>query len=107
MTAWLVVLAVGLIGYALQATILVAVARRPLTERVLLPMRLVGPAALAALTATLVFTHGGTLRAVPVAELAAIVAGTLAVRRTGTVAHAFVVGLPVFWLLSLPALSPG
>ena len=47
------------------------------------------------------FTRDGALRSVPVAELVAIAAGTLAVRRTGTVAHAFVVGLPVFWLLSL------
>jgi branched-subunit amino acid transport protein len=101
MTAWLVVLAIGLIGYALQALVLVTVATRPLTDRVLVPMRLVGPAALAALTATLVFTHGGALRSVPVAELVAIVAGTLAVRRTGAVVNAFLVGLPVFWLLTL------
>ena len=104
MTAWLVVIAIGVIGYALQAAILVTVATRPLSDRVLVPMRFVGPAALAALTATLVFTRGGTLRAVPVAELVAIVAGTLAVRRTGSVAHAFVVGLPVFWLLTLAGL---
>jgi branched-subunit amino acid transport protein len=101
MTAWLVVLAIGLIGYALQAVILVTVATRPLSDRVLVPLRFVGPAALAALTATVVFTQGGALRSVPVAELAAIVAGTVAVRRTGAVLHAFVVGLPVFWLLTL------
>ena len=70
-----------------------------------MPMRFVGPAALAALTAMLLFTQGGTLRAVPVAELVAIVAGTLAVRRTGAVAYAFVVGLPVFWLLTLAGLT--
>ena len=105
MTAWLVVIAVGLIGYALQALILVTVATRPLSDRVLLPMRFVGPAALAALTATLVFTRGGALRAVPLAELGAIVAGTLAVRRTGAVAYAFVVGLPVYWLFTLAGLT--
>ena len=101
MTAWLVILAIGVIGYAVQALILVTVATRSLSDRVLLPMRLVGPAALAALTATLVVTRGGALRAVPVAELAAIVAGTLAVRRTGAVLSAFAVGLPVFWALTL------
>ena len=104
MTAWLVILAIGVIGYALQALILVTVATRSLSDRVLLSMSLVGPAALAALTAMLVFTQGGTLRSVPVAELAAIVAGTLAVRRSGAVVHAFVVGLPVFWALTLVGL---
>jgi branched-subunit amino acid transport protein len=101
MTAWMVVLAIGVIGYAMRALILVTVATRPLSDHVLVPMSFVGPAALAALTATLVFTQGGTLRSVPIAELVAIVAGTLAVRRTGEVVHAFVVGLPVFWLLTL------
>jgi len=106
-TAWLVVLAIGVIGYALQALILVTVATRPLTDRILVPMRFVGPAALAALTAMLLFTQGGTLRAVPIAELVAIAAGTLAVRRTGTVAYAFVVGLPVYWLFTLAGLASG
>ncbi len=71
-----------------------------MSERVLVPLGFVGPAALAALTAALVFTHGGAIRPLPAAELVAVVAGTIVVRRTGAVLHAFAVGLPVFWALT-------
>ena len=61
------------------------------------PCRIV---AIGALVGSMVLAgHGG---AVPTAspELVAVVAGGLAVRRSGNVLHAFAVGLPVMWLAS-------
>ena len=100
MTAWLVILAVGAGTYLLRASMFVLVGERPLPAWMTAPMALVGPAAIGALVGSMVLAgHGG---AVPTAspELVAVVAGGLAVRRSGNVLHAFAVGLPVMWLAS-------
>ena len=100
MTAWLVIVAIGIGSYAMRAVMLAAVAAKPLPSRFDAAMRLVGPAAIGALTATLTFTRAGTLRPLPWPELIAIAVGFVTVRRTGNVVHAITVGLPALWLLT-------
>ena len=63
-------------------------------------MSLVGPAAIAALAASMAFTDRGAASAAPLAEVVALAAGFVAVRRTGNVMTAFLAGMPVFWLVS-------
>ena len=100
MTAWLVILAVALGTYGLRASMFLVLGRRSLPTWTDLPMTFVAPAAIAALTASMLFTSGGAVAVPAVAELAAVAGGFAIVRRTGNVAHAFAVGLPIFWLLS-------
>ena len=100
MTAWLVIVAVAVGTYALRASMFLVLGRRTLPAWTDLPMSFVAPAAIAALTASMLFTSHGAISAPPLAELAAVGGGFAIVRRTGNVAHAFAVGLPIFWLLS-------
>jgi branched-subunit amino acid transport protein len=100
-TAWSVIVAIGVVSYVLRAGALLVVAGRTLPERLRLHLGLVGPAAIAALLASFVLTSGATMRVAPVAELLAVVGAMLAVGRTGNLLHAFVVGLPVLWLATL------
>lgn len=100
MTPWIVMFAVGLGTYGLRASMFVVLGRRSLPAWTTDPMSFVAPAAIAALTASMLFTSGGAIEVPPVAELGAVAAGFAAVRRSGNVAHAFAAGLPVFWLLS-------
>jgi branched-subunit amino acid transport protein len=100
MTALLVILAIGLGTYLLRATMFALVTVKPLPERLGAALGLVGPAAVAALVATLALTSRGAIEPLPMAELVAIAAGFWAVRRTGNVVHAFAAGMPIFWVLS-------
>ena len=100
MTALVVIVAIGLGTYALRASMFVFVGGRSLPARVDDALHLVGPAAVAALVATMTFSHAGSIDLRPAPELVAIAAGYLAVRRTGNVVHAFVVGLPTLWVLT-------
>ena len=101
MTAWLVITAIGVGSYAMRAVMLALVGLRPLPARIDTAMRHVGPAAIAALTVTIALTRAGTIEPLPIAELAAIAAGFIIVRRTGKVMHAITVGLPTLWLITL------
>lgn len=98
MTAWLVILAVGAGSYALRSSMLVLSSSRDLPVQVEHALALVAPAAVGALLASMLFTSGGRIAPLPWPELLAVVAGFLAVRRSGNVLHAFVVGMPVFWV---------
>jgi branched-subunit amino acid transport protein len=101
MSTWIILLAVAGGTYALRASMFVLLGGRALpawTER---PMTFVAPAAIAALTISMLFTRDQALDPAPLRELAAVAAGFVAVRRTGNVMHAFIVGLPVFWLAGL------
>ncbi len=100
MTPFVVIVAIGLGTYALRASMFVFVGTRPLPARVDNALHLVGPAAVAALVATMTFSHGGSIEPRPVAELVAIAVGYLTVRHTGNVAYAFVTGLPTLWVLT-------
>jgi branched-subunit amino acid transport protein len=99
MTPWIVILAVGLGTYLLRVSMFVALGSRSLPRWTTAPMALVAPAAIAALVASLLFTSGDRIAVAPAAELVAVTAGFLAVRRSGNVMHAFLVGLPVMWVL--------
>ena len=103
MTAWLVIITIGVGSYAMRAAMLAVVATRSLPARYDTAVGLVGPAAVGALVATLTLTRAGTVQAAPIAELIAIAVGFVAVRRTGNVMHAFTAGLPALWLLTLIA----
>lgn len=100
MTAWLVITTIGIGSYAMRAVMLALVGLKPLPTRVDTAMRHLGPAAIAALTATMAFTRAGTIHPLPIAELAAIAVGFIAVRRTGNVLHAITIGLPTLWLIT-------
>ena len=103
MSAWIVILAVAAGSYALRVSMFVFLGGRDLPAWASTPMSLVAPAAIGALTASVVFVADGATHAVPVPEMVAIVFGFVAARRTGNVMHAFTVGLPAFWLASLIA----
>ena len=60
---------------------------------------LVSPAVLTAMVASALFVDQGHLVRAPIAELAAILAAVIGVRRTGNVSVALAIGLPVFWLV--------
>lgn len=100
MTAWIVILLVGGGTYLLRASMFIALGTRSLPAWTQQPLTLVGPAAIAALLGSVVFTAPNLRGAEGVPELVAIVLAFVAVRRTGNVAHAFAIGLPVVWMLS-------
>lgn len=103
MTAWVVILAVGAGSYALRSSMLVLSSSRDLPPRVEAALSLVAPAAVGALVASMLFTGDGELAVLPWPELVAVGCGFLAVRRTGNVLSAFVVGMPVLWFLTFLA----
>ena len=100
MTAVIVIVAIGLGTYALRVAMFALVTVKPLPGRLSAALRLVGPAAVAALVATLSLTREGSIAPLPLVELLAIVAGFSAVHRSGNVVRAFAAGMPVFWILS-------
>jgi branched-subunit amino acid transport protein len=103
MNAWIVILGVAAGTYALRVSMFVLLGNRSLPTWTTTPMSLVGPAAIAGLVASMTFTHRGALHAAPLAELVALGAGFVAVRRSGNVMAAFLAGIPVFWLINLIA----
>ena len=101
MTTWIVILAVAVGTYALRASMFIVVGRRTLPSWSDVPMSFVAPAAMAALTMSMLFTSRSGIAAPALAELAAITGGFLVVRRTGNICHAFLVGMPIYWVLQL------
>ncbi len=100
MTAWIVIAAVAVGTYGLRVSMFVILGRWDLpawTER---PMTLIGPAAVAALVASLVLTSKGAVALPAPPVLVAMAAGVAATRRSGNVMHAFAAGLPAFWLFT-------
>ena len=97
MSTWIVIAAVAAGTYALRAGMFVALGSRALPGWTARPMALVGPAAIAALVASSLAARGDELVTPAAGELLAVVAGGLAVRRTGNVMHAFAAGMPVLW----------
>ncbi len=101
MTAWIVILAIGAATYVLRVSMFVALGGRTLPAWLDRPMAVVAPAAVAALVGAMTLTSNGRVEPLARPELAAVVAGFVAVRRTGNVMLAFAVGLPVMWVLQL------
>lgn len=103
MNAWVAIVAIGLGTYLMRVSMFLVVGERELPGWVMRCLDLVGPAAVAAIVASMVFLHDGAVSA-PVAPTLAVVIGFLVVRRTGNVLHAFAAGLPTFWLLTAAGL---
>lgn len=104
MTAWLVILAVGLGTYAFRASMFVALGDRTLpawTER---PLAFVGPAAIAALVSGMVLTDHGDFAPAGAVELTAVATAFVAVRRSGDVAKGLLAGFVVLWALAAAGL---
>jgi branched-subunit amino acid transport protein len=99
-TALVVFAAIGIGTYLIRSSMFFALADRKLPAWLDQAMSFVGPAAIAALVASATFTSDGRVHALPVAELVAIAAGFIVVRRTGNVLHALLVGFPTMWVLA-------
>lgn len=100
MTAWTVILAVGLGTFAFRAVTFGVLGGRSLPGWTDRPLGFVGPAAIGALVGAMVFTHHGRIEIAGLAELGAIVAAFMVVRRTGDVARGLLIGFPILWALS-------
>jgi branched-subunit amino acid transport protein len=77
----------------------VVVGRRSVPAWLSAATTMLGPAAVAALVGSMLFTSGDRFASPPAAELIALLAGFCVAKRTGNVSHALLVGFPVFWLL--------
>lgn len=100
MSAWLVVLAVGLGSYLFRISIVVLVDRIGAPARFERASAFVVPAAFAALAAGAIIattTGGGAAQAVP--PLVAVGVAVAAVHRTGSPYMAIAVGMPILWVL--------
>ena len=103
MSTWVAILAIGLGTYLMRVSMFLVVGDRELPGWVMRCLDLVGPAAVAAIVASMVLLDDGAVVA-PVAPTLAVLVGFLVVRRTGNVLHAFAAGLPTFWLLAAAGL---
>lgn len=101
MSAAAVIGVIGLGTYALRASMFVVLGRRTPPGWISTPLTFVGPAAIASLVGTSLLTTNGRVSIGSVAATVAVAVAFVVVRRTGNVMHAFPVGLPVFWMLSL------
>ncbi len=99
MNAWLVIIAVGVGTYAFRAVMFGVLGGRDLPAWTTGPLSFVGPAAIGALVGTMLLTRHGRWDPAGATELVAAIGAFFTVRRTGNVAHALVVGLPILWLL--------
>jgi branched-subunit amino acid transport protein len=98
MSAYLVVLAVGLGSYAFRVSMLVLAARTGLPSVVERAARYAMPVSFAALATTAVANHVETSAALP--PLAAVAVAVVAARRTGSARAAILAGMPTLWLLT-------
>jgi branched chain amino acid efflux pump len=105
-TAWIVILAVGLGSYLFRLSMIL------LIDRIMMPSwldqasGLVAPAAFAALAAGGVATACTSVGAnQAAAPLAAVAAAVIAVLRTGSSYAAILVGMPTLWIMT--SLLPG
>ena len=95
MTAWTVFVAIGIGTYGLRASMFVLLGDRSLPAWTATPLAIVAPAAIAALVASMTFTHGGHAEFTSTAELVAVAGAFVLTRRTGNVMHAIAAGLPL------------
>ncbi|MGI9624679.1 MAG: AzlD domain-containing protein [Acidimicrobiales bacterium] len=105
MNVWLAMTLVGVGTYLFRSSMILA--RDRFGELHWLEQRLtyVGPSVLAAIVAAALFTQDGVRTAPSGPALAAVLAGFLAVRRTGNVGAALAVGLPIYWVGAALGLS--
>lgn len=97
MTAWWVILAVGLGTYAFRAVTFAVIGGRRLPTWTQRPLAYVGPAAIGALVGGMLLTDHGRIEIAGPAELGAVAAAFLTVRRSGDVSRGLLVGFLVLW----------
>jgi branched-subunit amino acid transport protein len=102
-TTWLVILGAALCTYLLRVSMVFALDRRPLPDRVAARLRFGAPAVLAAVVTGSLFTSAHSVRAPALGDLLAVVLAAAVVRRTHNAAHALLVGLPVALLVAAVA----
>ena len=96
-----VILTVGLGTYLLRASMFVVLGGRTTPRWLEAPLNYVGPAGIAALVGAVLLTSNGRAGIGSIPAVVAAVMAFLLVRRTGNVMHAFAVGMPVFWTLTI------
>lgn len=101
MNATVVILAVGFGTYLLRASMFVVLGGRTPPQWLQSPLAFVGPAGIAALVSAMLLTTEGHAGVGSTPAVVAAAAAFVLVRRTGNVMHAFAVGMPVFWTLSV------
>jgi branched-subunit amino acid transport protein len=98
--AWMVVIAVGLGTYAFRAFAFVVIGDGGLPTWMQRPLTFVGPAALGALVGGMLLTGHGHAEVPALAEVGAVLAAFVTVRRTGNVGRGILIGFPVLWALT-------
>ena len=100
MSALLQVMAVAIGSYLIRISMVVALGRITLTDRVQRMLSLIGPAVLAALVAQLLLLHGQELRNLDQWHLAAVAAAGVAWWRK-SIAWTLGAGMGALWVLLL------
>ena len=101
MNATAVILTIALGTYLLRASMFVVLDGRMPPEWIQKQLASVGPAGIAAPVGAILLTEHGHVGVGSTPTVAAAVAAFVVVRRTGNVMHAFAVGMPVLWTVSL------
>jgi branched-subunit amino acid transport protein len=99
-TAWLVVVAVGLGTYVFRAAMFAVVGARDVPAWAQRPLAYVGPAALGALVGGMLLTAHGSAAMPGIAEAGAAAVSFATVRRSGNVAVGILTGFLALWALA-------
>ncbi len=100
MTALFAIVVVGLGSYLLRAVFIITLARKQITEVLVVALQFVGPAVLSALVVALLIDDQGRV-AMGLPEMAAFLAGGVVAHRTRNHIYTLVAGMSVFWLVGL------
>jgi branched-subunit amino acid transport protein len=100
-TAWLVVVAVGLGTYVFRAAMFAIVGARDVPAWAQRPLAYVSPAALGALVGGMLLTAHGSAAMPGAAEAGAAVVSFATVRRSGNVALGILTGFLALWTFAL------
>lgn len=97
MSTWIVMFTAGVGTYLLRVSMVAAHARYGIADRLERHLRFVSPSVLAAILAASILVPSGHHARLAMAELAAVCAAFVVVRRTRNVAWALAVGFPIYW----------
>jgi branched-subunit amino acid transport protein len=102
MTAWLVIVSVGVGTYIFRAVLFVMIGDRALPAWTNRPLSYVGPAAIAALVGGSLLVEQGRFSPAPGGDLVAVATTFVFVQRTRHVALGLVIGFAVLWCFAVP-----
>ena len=100
MTSWTVILGAAAGSYLLRVSMLSILAGRSVPDWMDRALTVVGPAAMGAIAAGMLFVEGGSASVGVDPRLIAAAAGFVVVRRTGRMTDSLVVGFPMLWILT-------